>query len=54
LFIDSKDPESYKEIQKLYEEFSVKYKSELEGKVVSAIFDLGKNEHKLLTIRTAP
>lgn len=38
----------------MFENFTTTYKKALEGKVISAIFDLAKNEHKLLSIRTAP
>jgi hypothetical protein len=54
LFIDSKEPETYKEIKRVFENFTTTYKKALEGKVISAIFDLANNEHKLLSIRTAP
>jgi len=32
----------------------MKYKSQIEGKLVTAIFDLDKNEHKLLYLKEAP
>jgi hypothetical protein len=54
LFIDSKDESSYRDIKKAFEDFTLKYKDVLAGKLVSAIFDLAKNENKFLSIRSAP
>lgn len=54
MFIDSKEPDSYKDIKEVFENFTTTFKSALEGKVIPAVFDLAKNEHKLLSIKTAP
>ena len=54
LFVDSKDEDSYKEVKKVVEEFAKKHKDIFEDKLVFGVFDLAKNEHKLLYLKEAP
>ena len=54
LFIDSKDEESYRKEKKVVEDFAIKYKDNFMDKLTLGIFDLAKNEHKLLYLKQAP
>ena len=54
LFIDGKEPESYKMWQDEFEAFSDKFNEFLQGQVRTGIFDLARNEHRLLHLDFAP
>jgi hypothetical protein len=51
LFVDSKDEDSYREVKKTLKKFIKKYEQNFKDKLNFGIFDLAKNEHKLLYLK---
>jgi len=54
LFIDGKQPESYRKWQEELESFAEKFSEFLQGQLRTGILDLALNEHRLLHLDFAP